>query len=156
MNTEKLSPYYGNALYHNTTYFALRYLVNEPIIQPGLQMSLGFRDRFFRGPNTTGVDLAALIIQMGRDHGIVSYVEMRESCGLSRPRNFQELKPLLWDSVDSDALQRVYETVDDGDLFVLGLAEKADSGSLVGPTFDCVFARQFSRVSFYNFKAQVT
>ncbi|KAI6191954.1 hypothetical protein M3Y97_00283900 [Aphelenchoides bicaudatus] len=124
----------------------LRYLINEPIVQPGLQMSLGFRDRFLRGPDTTGIDLAAIIIQMGRDHGISSYTKNREMCGLSRPRNFEELKPLLGDTVNIEALQKVYKTVDDGDLFVLGLAEKAKKGSLLGPTFDCLLAQQFHRI----------
>lgn len=122
------------------------FLINEPIIKPGLQMSLGLRDRFLRGPSSTGLDLAALIIQMGRDHGVNTYNQLREACGLSRPHKFEELKPLLWDDVDIEALKKVYENVDDGDLFVLGLAEKADRGSLVGPTFACVFIRQLLRV----------
>jgi peroxidase len=115
-------------------------------------MSLGFRDRFFKGQNATGLDLAALIIQMGRDHGIPSYTNNREGCRLSRPRSFEELKPLLWDSVDLNALKNVYESVDDADLFVLGLAEKADRGSLLGPTFNCIFRRQFKkvRIIFYS------
>jgi peroxidase len=79
-----------------------------------------------RGPDSTGLDLAAIIIQMGRDHGISSYTKNRQLCGLSRPRNFEELRPLLWDTVDLEALKKVYNSVDDGDLFVLGLAEKAE------------------------------
>lgn len=50
------------------------------------------------------------------------------------------------DSVDVKALSELYESIDDVDLFILGLAEKPEPGSLVGPTFACIIGRQFQNV----------
>lgn len=49
-------------------------MIQAPILRPGLQMSEEFRERFLRGPEQYGLDFAALIIQMGRDHGLPTYI----------------------------------------------------------------------------------
>ena len=38
----------------------------------------------------TGLDLVAVNIQRGRDHGIPGYNEMRETCGLGKATKFSE------------------------------------------------------------------
>lgn len=89
-----------------------------------------------------GLDLAAQIIQQGRDHGIPGYNSWRQFCGLPRARSFNDLTN--WMSKDSlSAITRVYRHVDDIDLFTGGLAETANAGALVGPTFGCLLGRQF-------------
>ena len=40
----------------------------------------------------------------------------------------------------------VYRSVDDIDIFPAGLAEKPAPGSLLGPTFSCILARDFARL----------
>ena len=42
-----------------------------------------------------------------------------------------------------DRMQRVYEDIDDIDLFTGGLAERPVTGGVVGPTFACIIGIQF-------------
>ncbi|KAK7075710.1 hypothetical protein SK128_019714 [Halocaridina rubra] len=89
-----------------------------------------------------GMDLAALNIQRGRDHGLPSYNIWREQCGLHRFANWGELLQVM----DDDTVGRlaaVYRHVDDIDLFPGGLAEKPVIRGLVGPTFACILGQQF-------------
>ncbi|CAB4055353.1 PXDN [Lepeophtheirus salmonis] len=87
-------------------------------------------------------DLVANIIHRGRDHGLPTYTQVRETCGLSPVRNFEELS----NTVDKEViglLETTYEHVSDVDLFIGGLAERPLSGGVVGPTFGCLLGQQF-------------
>ncbi|TRY61661.1 hypothetical protein TCAL_04392 [Tigriopus californicus] len=74
-------------------------------------------NHLFEDKNTpySGLDLASLNIQRGRDHGLPGY----------------------------NLLKRTYDHVDDIDLFTGGLAETPLHGGLVGPTFACIIGIQF-------------
>ncbi|CAG0880270.1 unnamed protein product [Cyprideis torosa] len=97
---------------------------------------------FFDPVTGIGLDLAAQIIQQGRDHGLEGYNAWREFCGRPRARTFDDLKDVM--SLDSlRALQSTYADVNDIDLFSGGLAEVPNRGALVGPTFGCLLGRQF-------------
>jgi len=88
------------------------------------------------------MDLAALNIQRGRDHGLAPYNIWREQCGLKRFRVWEEMdKVMEKDTVTR--LMNVYEHVDDVDLFTGGMAEKPVVGGIVGPTFACIIGQQF-------------
>ncbi|CAG9854931.1 unnamed protein product [Phyllotreta striolata] len=92
-----------------------------------------------------GLDLIAINIQRGRDHGIPAYSAWREPCGLAPLRNWKDLEKVF----NLDTLRRfrkVYRHVDDIDLFSGGLAEKPIRGAVVGPTFACIIAQQFSNL----------
>uniref|UniRef100_A0A9J2PI79 Heme peroxidase n=1 Tax=Ascaris lumbricoides TaxID=6252 RepID=A0A9J2PI79_ASCLU len=123
----------------------LRFLLNEPIRKPGLHMTSQLKNEFLRGSGKYGLDLAAIIIQMGRDHGIPGYTAFRSSCGLRRPSNFSDLGDIVLNSFDVSRLSQLYADIDDVDLFVLGLAEKPQRGALVGPTFACIIGKQFQK-----------
>lgn len=125
----------------------LRYLIREPTQNFGPFINSEFREKLFRGSEKYGLDLSALIIQIGRDHGLNGYVEWRSVCGLSRPQSFDDLNEILIDEFDIKALEEMYESVNDIDLFVLGLAERPVSGALLGPTFSCIIERQFEKVT---------
>ena len=43
-------------------------------------------------------------------------------------------------------LQRLYRRLEDIDLFIGGISEKAVPGSLLGPTFQCLVGDQFRRI----------
>ena len=45
-----------------------------------------------------------------------------------------------------DIFRGMYESVDDIDLFIGGVAEKPLPGALLGPTFTCLVGDQFARL----------
>ena len=88
------------------------------------------------------MDLAALNIQRGRDHGLAPYNIWREQCGLKRFSGWEELEEVM-DKSTVSRIENVYEHVDDIDLFSGGMAEKPVVGGIVGPTFACIIGIQF-------------
>lgn len=130
----------------------LRYLIRQPTQNLKPFINSEFSEKLFRGFDKYGLDLSALIIQMGRDHGINGYIEWRNICGLSRPESFDDLKEILIDQFDIDKLKKVYVSVNDIDLFVIGLAERPINGALLGPTFSCIILNQFERVNYLQKK----
>ncbi|EYC44587.1 hypothetical protein Y032_0456g1779 [Ancylostoma ceylanicum] len=93
----------------------------------------------------SGLDLAAINIMRGRDHGLPSYVAHRKLCGLSTPVSFVDLSGDMPPSA-VEALSSVYESVEDIDLFSGVVSEIPLKGAMVGPTAACIIAEQFSRL----------
>ena len=99
-----------------------------------------------------GLDLTALNIQRGRDHGIRGYNEYREKCasaasGFGRAKSWTALASDSWmDDADVRNLRKVYDSVDDIDLFTGGILERNHRDGLVGPTFKCIIGDQFLRL----------
>lgn len=92
-----------------------------------------------------GMDLAAINVQRGRDHGIPPYALWREPCGLTPVKNWQDLEAIM--SVDTvHRFRSIYQHVDDIDLFSGGLAERPVRGGIVGPVFACIIAQQFQNL----------
>ena len=89
-----------------------------------------------------GLDLAAQIIQHGRDHGIPGYVKWRDFCGLPQVQTFEQLSDVMAAATIA-ALKSTYRNVGDIDLFTGGLAETPNKGAVVGPTLGCLIGRQF-------------
>lgn len=92
-----------------------------------------------------GLDLAAINIQRGRDHGLPSYTSWRGPCGLSEINSWDDLE-LVVGPRSMERIRQAYRIVDDIDIFVGGLAERPVIGGLVGPTFSCIIAQQFSNI----------
>jgi peroxidase len=90
-----------------------------------------------------GLDLAALNIQRGREHGVPSYNAWREFCGFKRIHYFNELLGIMSNQT-VHCYEKYYESPDDIDLWSAGVAEKPLPGSMVGPTFACIIGKQFS------------
>ena len=93
----------------------------------------------------SGMDLISLNLQRARDHGIPGYNLFREKCNMTRARTFEDLHNEIQPHL-VDRLKKIYESVDDVDLFTGGLIENPLHGGSVGPTFGCVIGLQFQRL----------
>ncbi|NES24473.1 MAG: PEP-CTERM sorting domain-containing protein [Symploca sp. SIO3E6] len=100
------------------------------------------RNFLFGPPGAGGFDLASLNIQRGRDHGLPGYNQARVGLGLSAVTSFADITSDL--SVQ-DKLASIYDTVDDIDLWIGGLAENHFNGGIVGELFHTIIADQFTR-----------
>lgn len=115
------------------------------------------------------MDLLAINVQRGREHGIPDYNTVRAFCGLPKAETFDDLINEIEQKVTSiliqfqldliewllikcsfiktiDDLKIAYTSVDDIDLYIGCLAESSKSvnGSVFGPTGLCVVAKQFA------------
>ena len=101
------------------------------------------RNFLFGPPGAGGFDLASLNIQRGRDHGLKSYNDTREWLGMGRAATFADISS---DPEVQERLAEAYETVDQVDLWVGGLAEDKVKGGMVGPVFYHILRDQFIRL----------
>lgn len=99
---------------------------------------------FLFGPPTNNMllDLAAINIQRGRDHGIAGYNVVRQAYGLSRKYNFQEITS---DVSIQQKLQTLYGHPDYIDPWIGGLVETHLPGADVGELFTAIISDQFHR-----------
>ncbi|XP_070516525.1 uncharacterized protein Cysu, partial [Cardiocondyla obscurior] len=90
-----------------------------------------------------GLDLVSFNMQRGREFGIPSYMEFRKYCGLPEANVFDE----LFGSMPNETVRRystIFEHPADVDLWSGGVSERPLPGSMLGPTFACLIATQFS------------
>lgn len=106
-------------------------------------LSAEITEHLFQQANDIALDLGALNIQRGRDHGLPSYNRFREFCGLSVAREFSDIPTRR--SIRRK-LAAVYADVNDIDLFVGGILEDLIPGGRLGPTFTCIIRTQFQRL----------
>ncbi|KAK7084497.1 hypothetical protein SK128_008778 [Halocaridina rubra] len=99
----------------------------------------------FKGDGKFGLDLVALNVQRGRDHGIPGYNTWRELCELPKASSFSDLAGEI-EAETLQSLQNIYRHVDDIDLFIGGLSERPLTGGLLGPTLTCIITDQFYRI----------
>ncbi|XP_030762974.1 peroxidasin homolog isoform X2 [Sitophilus oryzae] len=118
-------------------------LSNQPSQKRDEFIAEELTNHLFQFNSFFGMDLAALNIQRGRDHGIPPYTYWRKPCGLSPIKTWEDLDGII--SVSTVVrLRTLYLHVDDVDLFTGGLAERPLKGAVTGPTFACIIAQQFS------------
>ena len=96
-----------------------------------------------RGTVANGSDLPSLNIQRGREHGLGSYNDAREALGLTRKDNFSDISS---DLELVAALESVYDSVDDIDLWVGMLSEDNLPDASIGELNDAILADQFTRL----------
>ena len=113
--------------------------IHESLVMPG------------PGDGVVG-DLLAINIQRGRDHGLAPYVDFRAECGGGIAKTFADLLV----NIDLNQLKRIklsyvrdINNIDaflrDVDLYVGGISENPQAGSILGQTFTCIIARTFQR-----------
>ena len=104
------------------------------------------RNRMFASrQDKFGLDLPAIDMQRGRDHGLAGYNDWRVHCGFSFANSFEDLKEEFPDAELRHKLRQVYGHPGNCDITTCGSLESADKGSNVGPTFKCLMAEQFQR-----------
>ena len=98
------------------------------------------RNFLFGNPGSGGFDLGALNIQRGRDHGLPSYNDVRETIGLERATSFADISS---DPDVQERLQLAYGSVDNIDVLAGGLSEEKYPGSHLGELFHFIVKEQF-------------
>ncbi|XP_037068156.1 peroxidase-like [Pollicipes pollicipes] len=97
--------------------------------------------------DAVGLDLMALNIQRGRDHGIPTYATVAARCHGLRISGWSDLLSLMT-AADTARLKRSYRHWRDIDLFVGINTERPAPGALVGPTTRCLITDQFLRARY--------
>ena len=111
-----------------------------------VQMIDGLRNFLFAIPGAPfpfGLDLAALNIQRGRDHGLPSYSQIYQHFSGQRVRGFRDITS---DRSLRNALNAAYDNVNDIDAWVGLLAEDHAAGASLGPTLIAILGDQFQRL----------
>lgn len=97
---------------------------------------------------TIGMDLIAMDIQRGRDHGVPPYLDILKYFSpikAAAVNNFDDLTPFI-NADNLQLLKENYESVWDVDLFVGAMLEEPLGDALLGPTAQFMIVRQFLRL----------
>lgn len=121
----------------------LKYLASDQAHEIDTRVIDDVRNFLFGPPGSGGLDLAALNIQRGRDHGLADYNATRVAFGLRPVKSFSDITS---NAALQQSLKQIYGNVDNIDLWVGGLAEDHAQGSSVGPTFQRIMVDQFQRL----------
>ena len=89
-------------------------------------------------PGAPGLDLAAMNIQRGRDHGLPPYPIVKEYC-----KNVYGISSPFQNDLTTVRFLETYGSMDTADLWVGGLSEQNLYGSIIGATFACIIANAF-------------
>ncbi|NET80041.1 peroxidase family protein [Okeania sp. SIO1F9] len=102
------------------------------------------RNFLFGPPGAGGFDLASLNIQRGRENGVADINTVRNAIGLSSYTDFDELTG--GNSELAAKFASVYDSIDDVDLWIGGLAEQDINGGVVGETISAIIIKQFTNL----------
>jgi hypothetical protein len=101
------------------------------------------RNALFGPPGAGGLDLAALNIQRGREHGLPGYNDLRVALNLAPAESFADITS---DVALQLSLADVYDSVDDVDAWIGALAEDHLPGASVGELLAVGLSDQFVRM----------
>ncbi|XP_066455916.1 eosinophil peroxidase-like [Eleutherodactylus coqui] len=103
------------------------------------------REHLFELFKRLGLDLGAINLQRGRDHGLPGYTDWRRLCGLSEPRNVAELAQVLRNRPLAEKFISLYRTPKNIDIWVAAVAEPLLPNARVGELLACLIGNQFQR-----------
>ncbi|KAB0405651.1 hypothetical protein E2I00_011902 [Balaenoptera physalus] len=92
------------------------------------------------------LDLAAINLQRGRDHGLPGYNEWREFCGLSRLETRADLRATSSNGSVAGKILDLYGHPANIDVWLGGLAERVLPGARTGPLFACIIGKQMRKL----------
>lgn len=122
------------------------YSVPAKLKKPSQNLNTELTEKLFYNAHAVALDLAAINIQRGRDHGIPGYNEYRKQCNLTVAKTFDDLKHEISDAKVRAKLKKLYGHPSNIDLFVGGILEDQVKGGKVGPLFRCILIEQFDRL----------
>ncbi|KAM5135419.1 LOW QUALITY PROTEIN: peroxidasin homolog [Mantella aurantiaca] len=108
-------------------------------------LNLELTEKLFAAVHTVSLDLAAINIQRGRDHGIPPYNDYRVFCNLTSAQDFEDLKNEIKNQDVRQKLRSLYDPKN-VDLFPALIVEDLVPGSRVGPSLMCLLVTQFKRL----------
>lgn len=114
--------------------------------KPSQNLNTELTEKLFFNAHAVALDLAAINIQRGRDHGIPAYNEYRVQCNLTAAQTFDDLRNEISDANIRMKLKELYGHPGNIDLFVGGILEDQIDGAKIGPTFRCILIEQFNRL----------
>ncbi|KAM8977060.1 eosinophil peroxidase-like [Pelodytes ibericus] len=103
------------------------------------------REHLFEMISRIGLDLSSFNTQRGRDHGLPGYNDWRRFCGLSAPRNLDELATVYNNRPLAQKFLKLYGTPENIDLWVGAVSEPIVSGGRIGKLLTCLIGNQFRR-----------
>ncbi|XP_058872731.1 peroxidasin homolog isoform X1 [Acipenser ruthenus] len=113
---------------------------------PSQLLNMELTERLFSMAHSVALDLAAMNIQRGRDHGIPPYKDYRVFCNLTSVQDFEDLKNEIKNPEIREKLKRLYGTPLNIDLWPAMMVEDLIPGTRVGPALMCLFVTQFQRL----------
>lgn len=121
----------------------LKYAASSQAQEFDTQLVESLRNFLFGAPGDGGLDLAALNIQRGRDHGLADYNSVRVAYGLEAVDSFDDITS---NAELAATLEELYGSVDNIDLWVGVLAEDRLPDSSLGELSQAIISDQFERL----------
>ncbi|XP_070796250.1 peroxidasin-like [Pituophis catenifer annectens] len=113
---------------------------------PSELLNMELTEKLFSMVHSVSLDLAAINIQRGRDHGIPPYNDFRVFCNLTSAQEFDDLRNEIKNLEIREKLRSLYGITKNIDLFPALMVEDLIPGTRVGPTLMCLLVTQFRRL----------
>ncbi|CAG9864899.1 unnamed protein product [Phyllotreta striolata] len=115
---------------------------NQPAIAPDTFTKKEISAFLFLKNIPVGYDLISIDLQRSRIHGLATYNDIREKCGLKKAETFDDFLDHI-EPKKVKLLKELYDHPNSVDLLVGGTMERVEEGTMAGPTFNCIMLKQF-------------